>query len=274
MLEKHHLGQAVDLHYNINGKLLELKGWCEVIQPAPSYWQVASPFPTPGSRQAQGTLSVCGTLAYFCRSAAPPLHPPHPPPCLFLNMHAHLFSNATSPHTCSSLMVYAPVSSLSDVIFSEPSERHSNASRCTGNKETNTEEVVWEVVFVAYRQIIKLLYVSSYINSAHTLRQNSQLIFPGLQFLPVPKTCKCIFHIQFCESRGKGDLCMFYCILYISAFSPTFRPSINFHFKKFLHDWTQVYSPDFDSTPTDSEYFMEDGTTLHDRAMLASKSCE
>lgn len=26
MLEKHHLGQAVDLHYNINGKLLELKG--------------------------------------------------------------------------------------------------------------------------------------------------------------------------------------------------------------------------------------------------------
>lgn len=26
MLEKHHLGQAIDLHYNINGKLLELKG--------------------------------------------------------------------------------------------------------------------------------------------------------------------------------------------------------------------------------------------------------
>lgn len=77
---------------------------------------------------------------------------------------------------------------------------------------------------MAYRQIIKLLYVSSYINSAHTLRQNSQLIFPGLQFLPVPKTCKCIFHIQFCESRGKGDLCMFYCILYISAFSPTLGP--------------------------------------------------
>lgn len=36
MLEKHHLGQALDLHYNINRKLLKLKGWCEVVQPLAS----------------------------------------------------------------------------------------------------------------------------------------------------------------------------------------------------------------------------------------------
>lgn len=77
MLEKHHLGQAMDLHYNINGKLLELKGWCEVIQPAPSLSDRSEPptpppLPTTGSRQARDTLLARSTLAYFCRLTAPP----------------------------------------------------------------------------------------------------------------------------------------------------------------------------------------------------------
>lgn len=149
MLEKHHLGQAMDLHYNINGKLLELKGWCEVIQPAPSYWQVASPSP----HQAAGRGKALCWCAVCWRTFVARL----PPSTLsFFNMRAHLFSNATSPHTWSSLIVYAPVSSLSDVIFSKPSELHSNVSRCAGDKVTSTEEVVWEVVLVAHRDIIKL----------------------------------------------------------------------------------------------------------------------
>lgn len=73
MLEKHHLGQAMDLHYNINGKLLELKGWCEVIQPAPSLSDRSDL--APHTRQAQGTLLAHGAPAYFRRLTAPPKTP-------------------------------------------------------------------------------------------------------------------------------------------------------------------------------------------------------
>lgn len=154
MLEKHHLGQAMDLHYNINGKLLELKGWCEVIQPAPSLSD-RSHLP-PHTRQQAGARHFVG--ARYAGVLFVAWLPPLPSTSSFFNPRARLFSNATSPHTWSSPIAYAPVASLSDVIFSEPAELCSYTSRCTGDKERSKEEVVWEVVLVAHRCIIKLLY--------------------------------------------------------------------------------------------------------------------
>lgn len=87
MLEKHHLGHMLDLHYNINGKSLELKGWCGVIQPASLTGRLSLPSPLcwcalpqlPGSRQTLDALLAGGTPSYFtslfCFSPTIPTHP-------------------------------------------------------------------------------------------------------------------------------------------------------------------------------------------------------
>lgn len=144
MLEKHHLGQTMDLHYNINGKLLELKGWCEVIQPAPSLSDRSHLLPhtrqQAGARHFVGAWCAGVLLSPDCPPTPPTTPTPtptsiHPTTSSFFNTQALLFSNATSPHTWSSPIAYAPVASLSDVIFSEPLELCSYMSRCTGDKQ-------------------------------------------------------------------------------------------------------------------------------------------
>lgn len=105
MLEKHHLGQAMDLHYNINGKLLELKGWCEVIQPAPSLSD-RSHLP-PHTRQQAGARHFVGAwcagvlLSLDCPPhPSPPSstnpHPPSPPPSSLLSSWS-FFNTRASP---------------------------------------------------------------------------------------------------------------------------------------------------------------------------------
>lgn len=94
MLEKHHLGQAMDLHYNINGKLLELKGWCEVIQPAPSLSD-RSHLP-PHTMAAGRRKALCWRMVRW-RTFVARLPSLFPPPRLFLT-HRLVFFFSQMPH--------------------------------------------------------------------------------------------------------------------------------------------------------------------------------
>lgn len=107
MLEKHHLGQALDLHYNINRKLLKLKGWCEVVQPLASVADRSHLSPhTRRERRGVGRRTFVARLT-------PRVHT-----VFFFFFFFTLFSsNATSPHTCSCSMKHAGGAAAYGVIF-------------------------------------------------------------------------------------------------------------------------------------------------------------
>lgn len=152
MLEKHHLGQAMDLHYNINGKLLELKGWCEVIQPAPSLSDRSEPpLPLPSPRQAAGRReTLCWRAVRWRTFVARLPHLPsapslffltpkaRPPPCFFLKRKSQISAHMERPDSvCTGGFPFQMGS------WANPRSSVYVRVGAKGDEEMSKEEVVW-----------------------------------------------------------------------------------------------------------------------------------
>lgn len=160
MLEKHHLGQALDLHYNINRKLLKLKGWCEVVQPLASVADRSHLSPhTRRERRGVGRRTFVARLT---------------PRVFFFTLFS---SNATSPHTCSCSMKHAGGAAAYGVIFRPASKVWEERGCWQRNKGLTTTMspvlfTVWRLSFdtpgtapaensQCHRNRTALMYVSS-----------------------------------------------------------------------------------------------------------------